>query len=77
MKARTKKVVSYLLNRLKEPTSWAGCAIILAAFGVHITTEQLSVIVGGITGVIGLILYVYPQYRENPQYKEKPNDDAN
>lgn len=64
MKARTKKVVSYLLNRLKEPTSWAGCAIILAAFGVHLTTEQLSLIVSGITSLIGLVLYLYPQYRE-------------
>jgi len=73
MKAKTRRIISYLLNRLKEPTSWAGCAIILAAFGVHITTEQLSVIVGGITGVIGLILYVYPQYREG----NNKNDNAN
>ena len=70
MKAKAKKAIVYLLARLKEPSSWAGCAIILAAFGVHITTEQLSVVVGGITGLIGLVLYLYPQY------KEKNNDTS-
>lgn len=73
MKARTKKLISYLLNRLKEPTSWAGCAIILTAFGVHITTEQLSAIVGGVTSLIGLVLYLYPQYREKSDDTTTPD----
>lgn len=33
-----------LLSRLREPSSWAGLAVILGLFGVKIAPEQLTAI---------------------------------
>lgn len=33
-----------LLNRLREPSSWAGLAVILGVFGVKIAPEQVNAI---------------------------------
>lgn len=45
--------------RLKEPSTWAGIAIILALFGVDLAPEQSQVIVqsgAGIGALLAIIL---------------------
>lgn len=48
--------MKYLLDRLKEPSTWRGLTILATVFGVHISPEQVDAIatVGGcLIGAIG------------------------
>lgn len=53
--------MKYLLNRLKEPSSWAGLsstAIALALmFGIQLDSEMIQAIVGAGAGLSGLIAF--------------------
>lgn len=75
MKARSKKLIAYLLARLTEPTSWAGVGILLVWFGISMTVEQVSLITGAGSGLAALILYLYPEYKQEsltaPEKKEQ------
>lgn len=46
------KIVSFLVNRLKEPSTYAGFAGIALAFGL--SSEEWSVITTAIAGLAGL-----------------------
>lgn len=41
------------LDRLKEPSTWAGFAVLLSVFGVHIAPEALTPLVQTATGIAG------------------------
>lgn len=50
---------SKVIDRLKEPSTWASLAIILSAFGINLEGELLQAItqVGiGIAAVLGIVL---------------------
>ena len=50
--------MKYILDRLKEPSSWRGLVMIATAFGVTVNPELLNsiIIVGtGLAGVIGFV----------------------
>lgn len=63
-KVKEVKLVKYILARLKEPTSWAGIIMVLTSAGLHLSADQISLITAAGVGVVGLILYLYPQYKE-------------
>lgn len=46
-----------LLDRFKEPSSWAGIGVLLGLFGVHIAPEGMTAIVTAITGLCGLAAF--------------------
>jgi hypothetical protein len=46
--------MKYLINRLKEPSTYAGLAALLAAFGLHVEPGILQAIVAMATGLAGL-----------------------
>jgi hypothetical protein len=46
------------LKRLSEPSSWAGIAVLLGMFGVHIAPEVLTPVVQAATGVAGALAVV-------------------
>lgn len=46
----------YIIDRLKEPSTWRGLVLIATALGVNISPDQTTAIVSigiGIAGVIG------------------------
>ncbi|CAN4270711.1 hypothetical protein MCERHM31_00810 [Methylophilaceae bacterium] len=42
------------LARLREPSTWAGFAVLLSVFGVQVTPEVLAPAIQGATGIAGL-----------------------
>ena len=51
--------MKYILDRLKEPSSWRGLVMIATAFGVSVNPELMeSIIVVG-TGLAGVIGFVF------------------
>lgn len=52
--------MQYIINRLKEASTWRGIAMLLTAFGLHIAPElQEAVIATGVSAA-GLIGVVFP-----------------
>jgi hypothetical protein len=50
--------MKYILERLKEPSSWRGLVLIATAFGVSVNPELLPSIIAvgtGLAGVIGCV----------------------
>ena len=42
-----------MLARLKEPSTWAGFAVLLGLFGINIAPEVLAPAIQGLTGIAG------------------------
>lgn len=52
-------IIQMLLRRLKEPSTLAGLAGLLAAVGISIPGEmvtQITVIIGGVAGIASMIM---------------------
>ncbi|MBF0127262.1 MAG: hypothetical protein HQM02_08635 [Magnetococcales bacterium] len=45
----------FWIDRLKEPSTWRGLAMLALGFGVSVAPESLEAIVAAGTGVAGLI----------------------
>lgn len=43
-----------ILDRLKEPSTWAGLSVLLGLFGVHFAPEVMTTIIQVLTGVAAL-----------------------
>ena len=50
-----------LLNRLKEPSTWAGLGVLLSLFGVKVLPEQLTAIVGVVTAICAALAVFLPE----------------
>lgn len=53
-----KKVLKFILGRLKEPSTYRGIALILTAAGINIAPELMTEIVSvgmGTAGIIGVV----------------------
>ena len=46
--------MQYILDRFKEPSTYAGLAALLAAFGLHVDEGVLQAVVAVATGLAGL-----------------------
>ena len=51
--------MKYIVDRLKEPSSWRGLVMIATAFGVSINPELLDSIIAAGTGLAGVIGFVF------------------
>lgn len=51
--------MKYILDRLKEPSSWRGLVMIATAFGVSVNPELLPSIIAAGTGLAGVIGFVF------------------
>ena len=51
--------MKYILDRLKEPSSWRGLVMIATAFGVAVNTELMDSIIAAGTGLAGVIGFVF------------------
>lgn len=50
--------MEWILNRLKEPTTYAGIFAGLTAFGVQLAPELADAIMSAGIGVVGLVLVI-------------------
>ena len=54
------KIVEIIIARLKEKSTWAGLATVIALTGLKLDPEQLGAIATGVIGLIG----VYEVFRK-------------
>ena len=50
-----------ILNRLKEPSTWAGLGVILGVFGVKVAPEQLTAVIGVVTAICAALAVFLPE----------------
>lgn len=48
--------MDYLIERLREPSTWAGLSVILALAGFSVSQEELAVVGSGISAVIAMVM---------------------
>ena len=51
--------MKYILERLKEPSSWRGLVLIATAFGVTLNPDLVSAIIAVGTGLAGVIGFAF------------------
>ena len=51
--------MKYILDRLKEPSSWRGLVMLATAFGVSVSPELMASIIAAGTGLAGVIGFVF------------------
>ena len=59
MKERTRRILAYLIERGKEPSTWRGLALLLTVAGAKLSPEhtELILLLGlGLAGLIGAAL---------------------
>lgn len=52
--------MKYIIERLKEPSTWRGMIMVLTAFGVGWSPENQALVVSAGVGVAGLLGAVLP-----------------
>lgn len=58
-------MLNFIINRLKEPSTWRGIFLALGAAGVVLVPEQQAAIAAAATALIGL-LEVFRKERSTP-----------
>lgn len=48
-------IVNWLIERLKEPSTWRGITALVGAIGVTLSPEQWAAISAAVVGLLGLI----------------------
>jgi hypothetical protein len=56
-------VMTFILDRLREPSTWRGLALLAAACGVTITPERMDAIVSAGLAISGLIGVFVPDQK--------------
>lgn len=59
MKKKTKTIVNYILQRMKEPSTAASVAALFVLFGVPVQNEWISAgsqVLGAIASIAGILL---------------------
>jgi hypothetical protein len=59
-------MLAFLLQRLKEPSTYAGLAGLLAAAGIHVPDATLAAAVSAAVAVAGLAAAVLPEHKGPP-----------
>ena len=52
--------MQYIINRLKEASTWRGLAMLLTAFGLHMSPELQEAIIASGVATVGLIGAIFP-----------------
>lgn len=53
-------ILAYIINRLKEPSTYAGLAALLGLVGVKLAPEALQAIITVLTGIAGAVAVFFP-----------------
>jgi hypothetical protein len=70
------EAIQYMLERLKEPSTWRGFFVLLTALGVQIAPEKLDAVVTAGLGIAGLIGVFVPD-KTNVVAALNFSDDSN
>lgn len=58
-------ILAYIVNRLKEPSTYAGLAVLLGIVGVKLAPEALQSIIGVLTAVAGAVAVLVPDLNKS------------
>jgi hypothetical protein len=50
------KEMDYIIQRIKEPSTWAGVSVVLVALGLNVSEAELATIGGGISAFLAILL---------------------
>jgi hypothetical protein len=56
MSLSKEKEMDYIIQRIKEPSTWAGVSVVLVALGFNVSEAELATIGGGISAFLAIIL---------------------
>lgn len=56
--------MTYLIDRLREPSSYAGLAALLGIFGLQVAPEAWSMVIQVLTGAAGLAAFFFKDRAE-------------
>jgi hypothetical protein len=48
--------MDYIIARLKEPSTWAGLAVVFTAAGISVSEAELALIGSGIAAILAIVL---------------------
>lgn len=48
--------MEYIIQRIKEPSTWAGVSVVLVALGLNVSEAELATIGGGISAFLAILL---------------------
>jgi hypothetical protein len=48
--------MEYIIARLKEPSTWAGLAVVFTAAGITVSETELALIGSGIAAVLAIVM---------------------
>ncbi len=58
------KFVRFVLDRLKEGSTWRGLVMLLTSVGVGLNPEQITAIITAGTAVVGVIGVFWPEKKD-------------
>ena len=48
--------MEFIIQRMKEPSTWAGVSVVLIALGINVSEAELATIGGGISAFLAIFL---------------------
>lgn len=48
--------MEFIIQRMKEPSTWAGVSVVLIALGINVSEAELATIGGGISAILAIFL---------------------
>jgi hypothetical protein len=48
--------MEYIINRLKEPSTWAGLAVVFTAAGVSVSETELALVGSAIAAILAIVM---------------------
>lgn len=67
----------FILNRLKERSTWVGIFALLATFGVlHLSPEKTDALLTAIPAIVGVILVFWPDKKTVPGAPYNPDAEV-
>ena len=67
-----KTLIGFLLNRLKEPSTWRGVILVLTVSGVALDPDQKEAIITAGVSIVALIGVFSPDKPTNPMKPKTP-----
>ncbi len=59
-----RKLIPYIIERLKESSTWRGIVLVATAAGAALTPDQQAAIVSAGMGIAGMIAVMFPDKRK-------------
>ena len=48
--------MDYIIARLREPSTWAGLAVVFTAAGISVSEAELALVGSGIAAILAIVL---------------------